>query len=478
MFAIINNDVVLFRTKFSKTHDLVQKFRGFNNTTIDYNAPIDFMEVGLIDNSKRDFFHLDIPFGISTDEVPPIFFNGELLGGNHAPVVAIRVVSYNHGLGYQDISSKWIDESGNIFYLYKISNDSVLNFISHNVGKDELNFSFIKTIDGNLQSADDNKKLQINSQVKAYFSRSNKYINKKVYTYKDGVKSELFFSAECDYAEIIEEYEIVNPATVVDGLISKRPRDGYNCNPDISYYGKPMFGVKLIYRVLPDGTILTIFDINAIQDVKIDRYMGAMFQEKLDIYGGGMCRYIPKILPFDCSDGRFDFSNPVDLYGGEFPLNYHVTKDSWENSDNPPDRIIDIFKDCDGNYKLGYACGFLPVYDGEPSIRKNISHNSFHIYASRKAYPFFFDIAQNKIKGVSYKKFFTIDNNSNFSYSIPFESFNYHYIDIFDNSCLNTQYNGEISLLEASKGLVSTINNDNVKIYGNKGYVVIKEEIK
>ena len=73
---------------------------------------------------------------------------------------------------------------------------------------------------------------------------------------------------------------------------------------------------------------------------------------------------------------------------------------------------------------------------------------------------------------------FTIDNNSNFSYSIPFESFNYHYIDIFDNSCLNTQYNGEISLLEASKGLVSTINNDNVKIYGNKGYVVIKEEIK
>ena len=35
--------------------------------------------------------------------------------------------------------------------------------------------------------------------------------------------------------------------------------------------------------------------------------MGAMFQEKLDIYGGGMFRYIPKLLPFNCPDGKFDF---------------------------------------------------------------------------------------------------------------------------------------------------------------------------
>ena len=478
MFVTVNNDVALFRTKFSRTHDLVQKFRGFNNTTINYNAPIDFMEAGLIDNSKRDIFHLDIPFSISTDEVPPLLFNGELLGGNHSPVVAIRVVSHNHSLSYKDISSKWIDKVGNIFYLYRIVNDSVLNFVSHNVGKDELNFNFIKNIEGDLQSADNNTKIKVSGQMKAYFSRSNKYINKKIYTYKDGIRSELFFSAECDYAEIVEEYEIVNPATVVNGLISKRPKDGYTFNPDISYYGKPMFSVKLIYRVLSDGAILTIFDINAIQDVKIDRYMGAMFQEKLDIYGGGMFRYIPKLLPFNCPDGKFDFSNPINLYGGGFPLDYYVTKDSWENSENPPDRVIDVFKDSNGNSKLGYTCGFLPVYDGEPSIRKNISYKSFHIYSSRKAYPFFFDVAQKKIKGVSYKKFFTINNNSNFTYTIPYEGCNYCYTDIFDDSSISMQFKGEISLLEASKDLGTTIDSNNVKIDGKKGYVVIKEELK
>ena len=478
MFVTSNNDVALFRTRFSKTHDLVQKFRGFNNTTINYNAPIDFMEAGLIDNSKRDYFHLDIPFGISTDEVPPLFFNGELLGGNHSPVVAIRVVSHNHGLSYKDISSKWIDKVGNTFYLYRIVNDSVLNFVSHNVGKDELNFNFIKNIEGDLQSADNNTEIKVSGQVKVYFSRSNRYINKKIYTYKDGAKRELFFSAECDYAEIVEEYEIVNPATVVDGLISKRPKDGYTFNPDISYYGKPMFSVKLIYRVLSDGAILTIFDINAIQDVKIDRYMGAMFQEKLDIYGGGMFRYIPKLLPFNCPEGKFDFSNPINLYGESFPLNYHVTKDAWEDAENPPDRVIDIFKDSNGNSKLGYACGFLPVYDGEPSIRKNILNKSFHIYSSRKAYPFFFDIAQKKIKGVAYKKFFKIDDNSNFSYNIPFDSYNYSYIDIFNNSYLKVQYNGEISLLEAGKGINVTFDNRVAKITGNKGFVVIKEKCK
>ncbi len=475
MFVTIYNDVVLFRTKFSKTHDLVQKFRGYNKT-IYYNAPLDFMEVGLIDNSKRDYFHLDVPFGISTDEVPPVNVNGELIGGNHSPVISINVISGNHGLDYKDISSQWIDESGNIFYLYRITNDSVVNFVSHNVGESELAFKFIKKIEGNLRCVDNDRILKIESQINGYFGRSNRYLKENIYAYNDGIKSEVFFSKNCDYAEIVEEYEIVNPATVVDGLILNRPKDGYTSNPDISYYGKPMFNVKLIYRILPDGTILTLFDINAIQDILIDKYLGAMFQEKLDVYGGGMYRYMPKILPFNCSDGIFDFSNPINLYGGAFPLNYLVAKDVWEDSTNPPDRVIDIFKDCDGNNKLGYTCGFLPVYDGEPNIRKDILNNSFHIYASRKAYPIFFDVAQKKIKGVSYKKFFTIDNNSNFTYTIPFDGSNYCFTDIFENSSIDMQFKGKICLLEASKGLDVSIDSNNVKIDGNKGFVVVKEE--
>ena len=55
MFVGLHNDIVLFRTPINSTHDLVQKFRGFNNTTINHNAPIDFMEAGLIDNSKWDY---------------------------------------------------------------------------------------------------------------------------------------------------------------------------------------------------------------------------------------------------------------------------------------------------------------------------------------------------------------------------------------------------------------------------------------
>ena len=40
------------------------------------------------------------------------------------------------------------------------------------------------------------------------------------------------------------------------------------------------------------------------------------------------------------------------------------------------------------------------------------------------------------------------------------------------------QFKGEICLLEASKDLSVVINTNNLKIDGNKGYVVIKEKLK
>ena len=71
MFISASGDVALVRTKYNDTHDLVQKFRGVNNQSIYYNAPVDFMEAGLIDNSKWDYWHIDIPFNISNDEATP-----------------------------------------------------------------------------------------------------------------------------------------------------------------------------------------------------------------------------------------------------------------------------------------------------------------------------------------------------------------------------------------------------------------------
>ena len=79
---------------------------------------------------------------------------------------------------------------------------------------------------------------------------------------------------------------------------------------------------------------------------------------------------------------------------------------------------------------------------------------------------------------MSYKKFFTINNNSNFTYTIPYKGCNYCYTDIFDDSSITMQFKGEVCLLEASKGMDTTIDNNNVNIDGKKGYVVIKEELK
>ena len=67
-------DVVLFCTQFNEQYNLIQKFCGFDYS-VRSNQPIDYMESGLMNRQKWDYWHIDKPFSISTDEAPPLFVN-------------------------------------------------------------------------------------------------------------------------------------------------------------------------------------------------------------------------------------------------------------------------------------------------------------------------------------------------------------------------------------------------------------------
>lgn len=57
MFVSKSLDVFLVRTPFKQGYDLVQKFRGCNNQSLSYNAPIDFVgyKKFSLQNAKRIF---------------------------------------------------------------------------------------------------------------------------------------------------------------------------------------------------------------------------------------------------------------------------------------------------------------------------------------------------------------------------------------------------------------------------------------
>lgn len=411
MYVAINCDVAFFRTKFNDTHDLVQKFRGVNNATLTYNAPVDFMEAGLIDNSKWDYWHVDIPFNYSNDEATPPLVNGTHIGANHGQPCAVIVFSENHGKSPADIGSIWQDEAGVKFTLIRLDDENSMQFVSENVGESECAYKFVKNVTGALKyisHGQNTADIKVEKQYCGYLSRSNKYTLKKIFTYKDGKWSPLFGGAECEMAEIREEYFVINPATVGDALRQNRPPNGYTDNVDLSHYGKAMVQIKNVYRVMPDGTILCMFDLEKLMDVHVLNHMGVMYQEKLDIYGGGVCRIIPKTKPIDCEEGVFDFTKPVALYGKPFPKRKNISPEYFENPDFPPDRVIDLFRDKEGKTKLGFACGYLPLFDCAPEIRKNNLASAVNIKFTRKVYPnaAYGDI--DKLKGIAYKKFFAM----------------------------------------------------------------------
>ena len=479
MLIYTTQDVVLFSTRFDDKHELIQKFRGFNNDTLTYNAPVDFMESGLKDGSTEDIFHVDIPLNYSNDEATPFKINGKHIGANHGQPSALIVICKNHGKTFADIGSVWQDEAGVKFTLLRINNESMLTFLSQNVGESESNYSFVTVATGNLTHVEDGVNttdIIVEKQARGQLWRTNKYLEKRIYVFQNGEWTPMIFGGEYQMAEIREEYNIINPATVVEAVRKARPEGGYKSNVNLADYGKPMINLKLKYRVMPNGEVLCFFDGKKLMDVEITFFLGVMFQEKLDVYGGGEYRIIPKTKIATLEDGTFDFSKPVPLRNGKFPYKFDITTDYYENPDFPPDRIIDVFKDKEGQTKLGFSVGFLPIDDCAPEIRKNqLSRAVMMGGGSRKAYPFAVHANVNSIKGVGYKKFFPM-KDENPVYTIDCDGKTYIYTHFVKQGTINLQIDGRVKLFEKGGDVEWGQDCTTLTISGSQGYAVFITE--
>lgn len=101
----------------------------------------------------------------------------------------------------------------------------------------------------------------------------------------------------------------------------------------------------MTYSILPDGTVTCEFNHELLQDVYLERCMGIMHQEKCDVFGEGVWRYIPKLQPFTDQNGTtYDLSKPYNITLDVIPHNIPLKKDMWERVDSPPDRQIDIIR--------------------------------------------------------------------------------------------------------------------------------------
>ncbi len=453
---------------------MIQKFRGLEGTDTACNNPVDFMEAGLVRKDTWDVWHTNIPLAISNDETPAMTVNNAHVGGNHGQPGAVTLFIEGHDKTMADVGSFWKDSEGTGWTLLHVEREYI-TLMSENIGPSYDRYAFKKRPVGVLTYVENGAHpTEMPTDVpifeRIWLQPVNRYLKRDLYVEKDGVLSRYFQSGEYDYAEIHEEYDIMHPVSMVEAIRHGRPERGYT----FSRYkpvGTPMLRISGIYRIMKDGTITYEFSHRKLRDVHFKANKGVIYQEKINGFRGGIYRYIPKLLPLSLPEGDFDFSYPTDTLDGPFPQSYEVKKSDWENPDSPPDRIIDYFKDEKGEICMGFACGYLPVFDGHPKIRKEMLACAAHLVRSRKGYPFFLCGDITACHGLGYRRYFPASSKGSV-YTIPFGKCTYIFVDFFEENVWEIPVADNVTLYEKSKGITYKTENGNLIVHGEKGYAV------
>lgn len=492
-----NGGEIAFRTSFSCDADLVQVLRGAEAAEPTRNNPVDFRLAGFQRKGHSDIWHVDQVLAFSTDECPPMVINGEDIGGNHGQPCAVRVESPDHGKDSRDVGSLWQDESGMRWTLLRVENRDSLLMLSENTGPSLYQYDFADRIAGCLRYVENGLHTEAVAiaaqQGHVQMTPAVRHTQREAVCFQDGRWTTVGgWHENCDRAEIRETYEIINPATVAEALRDNRPAGGYETQPSLAA-GECMMRCHITYRIENDGTILCDFQHELTQPVHMPWYLGIMHQEKCDVFGGGVWRYIPKLLPFTVNGADYDFSRPYNTTAGPMPQSKTLTADLWADPALPPDRQIDLIRRADGRCGAAFASGFLPVYDGTPEVRAANISDAGDMVDSRKTYPTF---AGGKdqlrhpqrestagamnfptLRGIGYRKYFLPEVQDACAYTVTDGDTTYLYMDFFAPACTVMQRRvdpcGDVQLLEA-KGIAWQLAGDTLTVQGTQGYAVFR----
>lgn len=487
MMCSLEGDILCVRTAFDDQNDLVQKIKGITADSNDSNNPVDFITSGLVSKDSQSMTDIERVLCNGVDEATPFKFNSSNIGANHGQSNGILATSPSHGKTYADIGSLWVDSAGVKWNLLKIVDENKLFFLSENIVTNVNKYYFKNSMSGvlkHVECAENTSDITVASAlVSQQVYPSNQKTQKTVYAILGGERYIVPDGARwgCDYVEIKEKYYVMNPVLIGETLRKNRPEGGYT-EPQNLAVGSPLVAYDMTYRILPDGTVFSIFDHEILEDVNFEWYGGQQCIARIDAFGGGVHRYIPKLKPFDFSGTIFDFRKPVNMNNITYPsgASFQLTKDLWEK-DTAPDRQIEYFCDSTGNTVASFSGGFLPVLDGEPSKRVQNLNAAGFVYKSKKTYPYFVDSAafadtgtkNQHIRGVAYKKYNSVAYDDISYYAINYDGDVYLYIDC------HKVCTGQISLFDVLGDVAAVTQlekSDNVNIARNGDTLTVSME--
>ena len=301
--------------------------------------------------------------GNAGDDVAPMHVQNTTLGGNHGQPCQKATIE-SHGLTNTSIGSEWVSQDGTKFYIMRIADADHIIFLSENKGT-EQNHSFVPLNKGILKNNE--RFLQIEEVVNTQLRPSVININHSLL--KDGVtKISEPQSFNCSEIEIIEEYDIINTAQVLQNIISSVPSSS-----DPIYTSSPMVHVKNKYRFTENLSCIVISSVEAKQKCA---FYDLMFSQAGKISTGTVSYYIPGSLP----TSNYDLTTPTVVNWDSSIPSFFLNSTTWEKADCPVNRVIQIGENA------GLAIGFLPFEVGKDLT--NYTKRTFEIRnETGKIYP-------------------------------------------------------------------------------------------
>ncbi len=296
---------------------------------------------------------------------------------------------------------------------------------------------------------------------------------------------------------ILEEtYDVIDPTLIGESMRANRPDGGYTSMADISI-GDPIMKYKQTITIYEDGDVIIDLDHELLKKVYSFSYYGYQYYKRADAFGGGLYRYMPGLTKYTSGSKEYDFSAPVlmpvsnvnNASSDLIPGSFIATSSYWAN-DIVPDRVIEYYKDTDGEYKMAFASGFVPIYDAAPNVRgENVKQTLYMLdRTGHKVYPMLaegdkYKEAGSKIRGVAFRHYDALDQSTKkvTAYDVEYKDDVYYYVDFLEdeeNFTLDLDaktVTGDYELVYKTDDVTYSIEGNKLIVSGKQsGYICIK----
>jgi len=401
-------EILYARSALSDDYDVVVSMAKGVNDQIDFhNAALveKSAPINLATSQSADVFH------VCGDDAAPWNLNGTYIGANHGWYGVFEMTVPDHGLSTSDIGMPWKDEKGAKFYLIKILDTNRIWMMPDN-GGDLDHWSFASQLTGHLID-EKGRTFQGKMTVKTQLAPACRILN-QAYLVDGHTPLEEGVVTPCKFLDVLDEYDIVNPAAVIESLKQNPGRVQNFVAAELD----TLLTNKIRYQLQPWGAC-TVRHTAMVHRAFTLNLTGFIQTRTLLRREGDIHRYyIPDTRAFSVGGRNYDFGMVQDFPGPPAaPLQFGAGFGNLDSPDRLPSRFIQFLNKRSGSANgvdIGYVVGYsLTEGCTVPSVRAANCARAAFIHTSAKTYPIAMDEkvgrieAGTKIENLAYRQYFS-----------------------------------------------------------------------